>query len=129
MKFALNTFKYGLPRDSNVVYNSLTRIPRTSFDELLSRVDEFARVEDDEIVASGSAEHNKGNKGNGNGKFDRTNRKRKDDYNIVSEDGFKGVNTVFMKPIHKIMYDIHDKPYFKWSRAMGGNPASRDRKL
>ena len=56
MKFALNTFKYGLPRDSNGIYNSLTRVPPTSFDELLSRVNEFARVEDDQIATSGSAE-------------------------------------------------------------------------
>ena len=27
MKFDLNTFKYGLPRDSNGIYNSLTKIP------------------------------------------------------------------------------------------------------
>ena len=44
--------------------------------------------------------------GNGNGKFDITKMRINEDYSIVSEDGFKGVNTVFTKPIHKILYDI-----------------------
>ena len=79
----------------------MTRVPPTPFDELLSRVNEFASVEDDEIAVSGSAEHKKGNgegnEGNCNGKFYRTKRKRKEDYSIVSKDGYKGVNTVFTK--------------------------------
>ena len=85
MKFVLNTFKYGLPRDANGICNSLTRIHPTSFDELLSRVNEFTRVEDDEIAVSGSADHRKGNGGgNGNGKFDRSKRKRNEDFSIVT---------------------------------------------
>ena len=89
-------------------------------------MNEFPRVEDDEIVVSCSTDHRKenggGNEGNRNGKFNRSKRKR-------NEDGFKGVNTVFTKPIHKIMFNIQDKPYFEWLRAMGGNPATRDKKL
>ena len=110
MKFALNTFKYGLPRDNNGIYNSFTRVPPYTFDELLSRVNDFIRVDDDEIAAFGYAKQKRGNGehngGNGNGKFDKTKRKRKEYYNIVSKDGYKGVNTVFIKLIHKIMFDI-----------------------
>ena len=64
---------YGLPRDSNVIYNSLMRVPPYTFDELLSRVNEFAGMEDDEIAVSSFAEQKRGNRGgnrgNGNGKF------------------------------------------------------------
>lgn len=37
LKFALDTFKYGLPKDRNGIYNSLTRVPPYTFKELLSR--------------------------------------------------------------------------------------------
>lgn len=55
-RFALNTFKYGLPGYTNGIYNSLTRVILYTFDELLSRVNEYAKMEDDEIAASGPAE-------------------------------------------------------------------------
>ena len=43
--FAINTFKMGLLKDENGIYNALTRQPPITFDELLSRVNEYARVE------------------------------------------------------------------------------------
>lgn len=46
MKFALNTLKYGLLKDNNDIYNSLTRVPSYTFNELLLRVNEYVRVED-----------------------------------------------------------------------------------
>lgn len=60
MKFAINTFKYGLPKDSNGIYNYLTRVLPYTFDELFSRVNKYARVEDDEIATSSVAEKRRG---------------------------------------------------------------------
>lgn len=51
MRFTLNTFKNGLPKGSNGIYNSFTRVPPHTFDELLSRVIEYAYVEDNEMAA------------------------------------------------------------------------------
>lgn len=65
-RFALNTFKYGLPKDTDDIYNSLTRVPPYTFNELLSRVNEFAKVKDDELDVMGPAEKKRRN----NGKFD-----------------------------------------------------------
>lgn len=59
MRFALNTFKYGLPKDSSSIYNSLTRVPLYTFDELLSKVNGYARVEDDEMANYGAADEKK----------------------------------------------------------------------
>lgn len=42
----------------------------------------------------------------GNGKYDGSERKKKEDFSKVNEEGYKGVNTVFTKPIHKIMFNI-----------------------
>lgn len=58
-RFALNTFKYGLPKDNHGIYNSLTRVPPYTFDELLLRVNEYARVEDDEMATTRMGEGKK----------------------------------------------------------------------
>lgn len=39
------------------------------------------------------------------------------------------MNTIFTKRIHKIMFDIHNQPFFEWPRPMGGNPIARNSKL
>ena len=38
--------------DRDGIYNDLMRRPPKDFDDLLSRIDEFARVEDDELAAN-----------------------------------------------------------------------------
>lgn len=97
---------------------------------MLSRVNEYARVKDDEMVTSGAAEEKRGNTmGSGSGKYDKSKRNIREDFRKVSEDGYKGVNAVFTKPIHKIMFDIHNKPYFEWLKPMGGNPVAMNTKL
>lgn len=45
-----------MPNDTNGIYNSLTRIPPYNIDELLSRVNEYVRVDDDELATSGPSE-------------------------------------------------------------------------
>ena len=100
----------GLPKDENGIYNALTRQPPTTFDELLSRVNEYARVEDGEVAeqgaAAGKGKVSNGGAGGSNGKFDKSKWNRKEGNNIISPDGYKGINTVFNKPFHKIMYDV-----------------------
>lgn len=49
-----------MSRDTNGIYNFLTRVPLYTFDELLSRVNEYAMVEDDELVVIGSTEEKRG---------------------------------------------------------------------
>ena len=127
MRFAVSTFKFGLPWDSNSIYNDLTRRPPKSFDGLLARIDEFSRVEDDDrAINRSSFKRDRGNdrKDEGNDKKNR----REDIYEGKKSSGeaFKGVNTIFVKPIHKIMFEIQDKPFFKWPRQMGGHPSKRD---
>lgn len=52
MEFPISTFKYGLPWDRDGIYNDLTRRTPKNFDYFLSRIYEFARVEDDDLVAN-----------------------------------------------------------------------------
>lgn len=87
----------------------LTRQPPYTFDDLLSRVNKYAKVEDDEMSTTGAAEEKKGNDGN----IDNSMRKRMEKNKKVGDDGFKSVNNVFAKPIYKIMINIKDQPYFE----------------
>lgn len=86
----MNTIKYGLQRDKDGIYNSLTWLPRYTFGDLLLRVNEYARVEDIEMTSAGPAEEKKGNLG----KFDKSKRIRKEEKIKFVKDGFKGVNNV-----------------------------------
>lgn len=55
-------------------------------------MNEYARVEDDEMVTSQVAEERRwGNGVNGNVKFDKSKKKRKEDFSKVNEDGYRGV--------------------------------------
>ncbi|KAM7503881.1 hypothetical protein LguiB_002785 [Lonicera macranthoides] len=47
-----NTFKFGLPWDSNGVYNDLNRRPPRTFDDILARINEFSRAEDNDQAAN-----------------------------------------------------------------------------
>lgn len=47
----------------------------------------------------------------------------------MSDEAFKGVNTIFSKPIHKIIFEIQNNPFFKWLKQMGSDPSTRDTKL
>lgn len=73
LKFVLNTFKYGLPRTNNGIYNSFNIIPPYTFDELLSWINEYACVVDDEITTNVG-----NNRKGGFGKFDNLKGKRKE---------------------------------------------------
>lgn len=90
-------------------------------------VNEYTRVKDDELSTAGMGEGkmqgnnggNGGNEGINSGKFDKLKKKRKENFSVVKEGGYKGVNTVFTKPIHKIIFDIQiknvDSPVFSFS--------------
>lgn len=52
-----------MPNDSNGIYNSLTRVPPNTFDEWISRVNEYTKVKDDEMATSGVLEEGIGGNG------------------------------------------------------------------
>lgn len=105
LRFPLNIFKYDLPCGDNGVYNSLTIVSPYTIDKLMSRIDKYALVEDDEIATARRNDERKC----GNKKFDNSKRKMKEELNKVKNDGYKGVNIVFTKSIHKIMFDIQHR--------------------
>lgn len=49
-EFAISTFKYRLPWNRDGIYIDLTIRPPKTFDDLLTRIDEFARIEDSDLA-------------------------------------------------------------------------------
>lgn len=109
MRFALNNFKYGLPKNNNGIYNPLTRVPPYTFGDLLQRINEYVRVEYDEMATFVGAEGNKkGNCENEGGCFDKSKRKINEKSAKVSDDGLRNEYN-----FHKIMFDIQNNPFFE----------------
>lgn len=123
-------FKFGLLWDNNGIYNDLTRRSPKTFDDLLTRVDGFSRVEDDDRATNRkNPKRKRGNdrRKDGNGKKNK--RDNREGKKKVRSEPFIAVNTIFTKPIHKIIFEIQGKQFFKWPKPMGGDLSSRDAKL
>lgn len=52
------------------------------------------------------------------GSFEKNKKEEKIDDRKLGIKAFKGVNTIFNRPIHKIMYEIQSQPFFKWPKPM-----------
>ena len=89
--------------------------------------DEFSRVEDDDRAANRSnPNRDRGNdmREENGGKKNKSDDKEGD--KKPCSDAFKGVNMIFNKPIHKIMFEIKDKQFFKRPKPIGNDPSKRD---
>lgn len=98
---------------------------------MLARIDEFARVEDNDVAANrddykrdrrqdrrhaGSSEKNK-----------KENRSGSDSNSGL--EAYNRVNTIYNRPIHKIIFDIQGQPFFKLPKPMDENFSSLEPKL
>lgn len=116
-----------MPCDNNDIYNDLIcRLPK-NFNDLLPRIDEFSRVEDDDKAANRSGFKREKN-GSENRREDGNTKNNCDEGSSEPRKGetFQKVNTVFTKPIHKIMWEIKEEQFFKWPKSMVGDPSMRD---
>lgn len=117
-------FKFKSRWDNNGIYNDLAHKPPRMFNDLLSRVEDDDRTAN---IAGFKREMN----GNGDRHDDDQGKKNKKEerYNGKRSNTFKGINTIFNKPIHKIMFKIQGKQFFKWPKPMAGNSGGRDTAL
>ncbi|GFS38323.1 hypothetical protein Acr_00g0056810 [Actinidia rufa] len=109
----VDSYKLGLaPGDR--LWENLTLNPPTDLRDLMSRVKMFARFEDDVR----QAEKTEGKVGRGESSV----KKRRDGPNPYDSKAKQGINVVFKELIYKLLARIRDKPYFKKSKPMGGDP-------
>ena len=109
---AIRTFKVGFPTKDDL-RKSLTKKPVKSVHQLMDRINEYKRVEEDQ------------QQGKGKGKvipqerrdfrLDRynNNRPRRDVAGQSRSATPQVVKTMFQEPVHQVMEKIKNEPYFK----------------
>jgi len=129
------SFKIVLP-SSCLLHQSLTKKEATTIDELMARIEKYAKVEDvtrlntgengrAKFAAKGSDKTENQKKGGKNGGKGSSKNGGKNDV----PKAFQAVNTVFKEPMYKILAKIKDEPFVKWPRKMGGDPSKRNNAL
>ena len=118
-EMAVASYKLGLAPGERL-WEALTLDPPTGLRELMSRVEMFARLEDDvreaekAEVKSVRGENPAKRKKEGSGSYESRTK--------------QGINVVFKEPIYKLLARIRDKPYFKKPQPMGGDPRRRNQR-
>nr|XP_023913783.1 uncharacterized protein LOC112025354 [Quercus suber] len=122
-KIAASTFRMGLPEDSEL-RELLTKKPSEDMRQLMVRIEEYKRLEDDRLQSKGKAP--------------LINRPRQGDFQLryrkylkVQEPEWQlgEVNVAFKELINKIIERIKNEPYFRWPNKMGGDPSRRNQNL
>ncbi|XP_023895031.2 uncharacterized protein LOC112006941 [Quercus suber] len=122
-KIIASTFRMGLPEDSDL-QESLTKKPPEDMRQLMRRIEEYKRLEDDQLQSKGKAPV--------------LNRPRQNVYTprirgnlrIQEPEAQVGkVNLAFREPVHRIVDKIKHEPYFRWPNKMGRDPSRRNQSL
>ncbi|XP_075670337.1 uncharacterized protein LOC142640129 [Castanea sativa] len=112
-KIATSTFRVGLPKESKL-RESLTRRPLEDMRQLMWRIEEYKRLEDDWLQTKGKAPIINYPRNTG---FHP--RPRKDLRIQEFGPAIGGVNAAFKEPVHRIIDQIKNESYFKWPNKIG----------
>ena len=122
-KIVASTFRMGLPKDLEL-RESLTKRPPEDMRQLMRRIEEYKRLEDDRLQNKGKAPLlNR----SWQGVF--PSRPRKDFRMQEQEAQMRGVNVAFKEPVHKIVDQIKNEPFFRWLNKMRGDPFWRNQNM
>ena len=112
-KITTSIFRMGLLENSKL-WESLTRKPPEDMRQIMRRIGEYKRLKDDQLQSKGKAplvNHPR--------QVDFQPRPRKD-LRIQEPDAQRGkVNITFKEPMHNIIDQIKNEPYFMWPNKMG----------
>ncbi|XP_028090578.1 uncharacterized protein LOC114290802 [Camellia sinensis] len=122
---AVMSFKHGL-RSESKLKRSLTKRPATALKDLRARIEQYARLEDDQIpikvaLTEQTARHKK--------RMDRGEQRGLTMNEVDKSKSHEAVVTVIKEPIYRILEKIKREPFFIWLPKMLGDPARRNQKL
>ena len=119
-KIAASTFRMGLSEDSEL-RESLTRRPPEDMRQLMRRIEEYKRLEDDRLQSKGKTPLM------GRSRQNILPTKSKKDFRTQEpEVQIEGVNVAFKEPVYKILERIKNESFFRWPNKMGGDPSRRN---
>uniref|UniRef100_A0A2N9GWW3 RNase H type-1 domain-containing protein n=1 Tax=Fagus sylvatica TaxID=28930 RepID=A0A2N9GWW3_FAGSY len=127
----VKTFRFGLHEDSKL-RKSFTKRPPINMAELMTRLEQHIRVEDDPKSAAKIAEvaplvDRKAAQPEPQPESRRA-KKAKNSTGTSGTGVCLAVYTTFKEPIYRLLPFIKDKPYFEWPPKMPGDPATRETK-
>ena len=122
-KIVASTFRMGLPENSEL-QESLTKRPSEDMRQLMRRIEECKRLEDDRLQSKGKAPLVNRSRP---GIFPL--RPRRDLRVQELEVQLGEVNVAFKEPVHKIVDQIKNESFFRWPKKMGGDPSWRNQNL
>ena len=122
-KIVARTFRMGLPENSEL-QESLTKRPSEDMRQLMRRIKECKRLEDDRLQSKGKAPLVNRSRP---GIFPP--RTRRDLRVQELEVQLGEVNVAFKEPVHKIVDQIKNESFFRWPKKMGGDPSWRNQNL
>ena len=125
---AIRTFKVNLLVEHDL-RKSLTRKPARSVRQLMDQIDEYKRVEKDQQQGKGKAKVIPQDRRDFRSKRYNNNWPKRDFAGYTGFATTQVVNTVFREPVHQILENIKNEPYFKWPNKMGGDPMKRNQSL
>jgi hypothetical protein len=122
---AISQFRFGLPVGSKL-RQSLAKKPPPDMSNLMSRIEQHVRVEEDGLQPQKQPGDNVVvQKKSAQPETSRAQRNPKQ-MGPVTRESFQAINTTFKEPIFKILPQIKNKPYFVWPARLGGDSASRE---
>ncbi|XP_023905132.2 uncharacterized protein LOC112016904 [Quercus suber] len=113
----------GLPEESGL-RESLTKKPPEDMRQLMRRIEEYKRLEDDRMQSKGKAQVTDRPRQSGFQQRTRGNLRIQEPVAPVGV-----VNVTFKEPVHKIVDKIKHEPYFRWPNRMAGDPTRRNQNL
>jgi hypothetical protein len=123
----VKTFQFGLNQDIKL-RRSLTKRPPISMADLMTRLEEHIRVEDDSKSSARTMEAvPPSDKKAAQPEQNQAKRSRRSTDQPWARTCM-AVHTVFKQPIYRLLPFIKDKPYFEWLAKMPGDPATREGK-
>jgi hypothetical protein len=125
---AVPTFKLGLPVDSGL-HQSLTKRPPSSMKKLMSRIEQFIRLEEDKGNSNAAKSEAPVRPPNfkPSAQMNKVPRVATVPSNFVAP-SFKAHSTVFKEPIYRILEKIKAEPFFVWPPKLPGDPAARNQR-
>ena len=124
---AVKTFRFGLHQGSRLK-QSLTKRPSANMADLMSRLEQHIRVEDDSKSSARIAKVAPPTDKKADRPKPSQARKSRSPTNPPRTGLCLAVYTMFKEPIYRLLPLIKDKPYFEWPPKMPGDPAKRESK-
>ena len=122
-KIVASTFRMGQPENSEF-WESLTKRPPEDIRQLMRRIEEYKWLEDDWLQSKGKAPLvNRSRLGIFPSRLRRDLRIQEPEMQLGE------INVEFKEPMHKIVDQIKNEPFFMWPNKMGGDPSRRNQNL